>query len=224
LLFTDGQGERFCNETLSTGILQRLVDERGGRVVAIFDEAARLAARPDGHGEYRGRLPGGRPWAQSPNFNSITIEERAAAGTIAHDATIEGLAKAIGIPPGPLGATVSRYNELVPEECDSDYGKEARFLREISTPPYYGVEMRLGTVALTATGLRIDPRSHVLEKGGRVIPGLFAAGECVGGVIGDRYMGNGNSLANCLTFGRIAGRSAGAYSGVTAKSSEGDAP
>jgi succinate dehydrogenase/fumarate reductase flavoprotein subunit len=214
LLITDTNGERFCNETLSTGILQRLVEERGGRVFAIFDEAARLAARPDRHGEYRGRLPGGRPWQQSPNFNSITIEEKAGSGTIARDATIEGLAKLVGVHPEVLRATIWRYNQLVAGERDSDYGKESRFLRSIASPPYYGVELRLGTVALTASGLRIDEESRVLGAGGRIIPGLFAAGECVGGVIGDRYMGNGNSLANCLSFGRIAGRSAGEHSGV----------
>jgi succinate dehydrogenase/fumarate reductase flavoprotein subunit len=37
---------------------------------------------------------------------------------------------------------------------------------------------------------------------------LFAAGECVGGVLGDVYVGSGNALANALVFGRVAGRSA----------------
>ena len=38
------------------------------------------------------------------------------------------------------------------------------------------------------------------------LPGLFAAGECAGGVIGNVYIGGGNSVANCLAYGRIAGR------------------
>ncbi len=42
------------------------------------------------------------------------------------------------------------------------------------------------------------------------VPGLFAAGECTGGVLGDVYVGSGNSFANCLVFGRAAGRSAAA--------------
>jgi fumarate reductase flavoprotein subunit len=192
--------------------LQRLVEERGGTVFAIFDEEARLAATPDKHGEYRGRLPGGRPWPQSPNFNSRTIEEKVAAGVVARAASVEALAADLGLPGDALSLTVARYSEWAAVQVDRDYGKEARFLRPLKKPPYYGVELRLGTVALTAAGLRIDASTQVLAPSGRIIRGLFAAGECVGGVIGDRYMGNGNSLANCLTFGRIAGRSAAAYS------------
>jgi fumarate reductase flavoprotein subunit len=212
LLLTDSQGRRFCDETLSTGVLQRLVEERGGTVFAIFDEEARLAATPDKHGEYRGRLPGGRPWPQSPNFNSRTIEDKVAAGVVASAASVEALAADLGLPSDALSLTVARYSEWAAAQVDRDYGKDARFLRPLKKPPYYGVELRLGTVALTAAGLRIDASTHVLAPSGRIIRGLFAAGECVGGVIGDRYMGNGNSLANCLTFGRIAGRSAAAYS------------
>jgi succinate dehydrogenase/fumarate reductase flavoprotein subunit len=49
--------------------------------------------------------------------------------------------------------------------------------------------------------------ARVLGEDGSVIPGLFAAGECTG-VLGPCYLGNGNSLGNCLTFGRIAGTKA----------------
>ena len=45
---------------------------------------------------------------------------------------------------------------------------------------------------------------------GLAIPGLYAAGECAGGVLGDVYMGSGNALASAVTFGRIAGASAAA--------------
>jgi fumarate reductase flavoprotein subunit len=46
----------------------------------------------------------------------------------------------------------------------------------------------------------------VLNDFSEPIPGLFAAGEVTGGIIGDRYVGSGNSLSNGATFGRIAGR------------------
>ena len=42
------------------------------------------------------------------------------------------------------------------------------------------------------------------------VPGLFAAGECTGGVIGPAYVGSGNSYANCVVFGRVAGAGAAA--------------
>jgi succinate dehydrogenase/fumarate reductase flavoprotein subunit len=63
-------------------------------------------------------------------------------------------------------------------------------------------------VCFTACGLRIDRDARVLNNDGRPIPGLHAAGESAGGVVGPRYVGSGNSYANCVTFGRVAGASA----------------
>ena len=52
------------------------------------------------------------------------------------------------------------------------------------------------------------PGAQVIGESGRPIPGLFTAGESVGGVVGPRYVGSGNSYANCVTFGRIQARPA----------------
>jgi succinate dehydrogenase/fumarate reductase flavoprotein subunit len=65
--------------------------------------------------------------------------------------------------------------------------------------------------ALTSTGVRIDHDALVIRRDSLPIPGLFAAGECTGGIIIKVYVGSGNSLMNCTTFGRIAGRNAAAY-------------
>jgi len=51
----------------------------------------------------------------------------------------------------------------------------------------------------------------VLDRGSDPIPGLFAAGECTGGVVGAQYVGSGNSYANITVFGRIAGAAAARY-------------
>ena len=63
-------------------------------------------------------------------------------------------------------------------------------------------------MCFTACGVRTDRDAQVLGELGAPIPGLFAAGESAGGIVGPRYVGSGNSYANCVTFGRIAGRSA----------------
>jgi fumarate reductase flavoprotein subunit len=216
LLLVDHRGQRFVNETLASGVLQGIVQDHGGRVFAIFDETARLAASPDTHGEYRGRLPGGRPWPQSPFFNSRTIEQQVARGTVMTGTTVEELAQKTNLPVHALERSISRYNELVESGRDDDHRKAERFLRPVTTPPFYAVDVSLSTIALTASGLRIDSSAHVLDEAGEPIPGLYAAGECTGGVIGDRYMGNGNSWANCLSFGRVAGRSAAKHALGTA--------
>jgi predicted heme/steroid binding protein len=62
----------------------------------------------------------------------------------------------------------------------------------------------------TMGGLEIDPESRVIDKSGRPIPGLFAAGEVAGGVHGANRLG-GSSLLGCVVFGRVSGDSAAAY-------------
>ena len=70
------------------------------------------------------------------------------------------------------------------------------------------VEIRPAIVCLTSTGVRIDTKAQAIDGQGLVIEGLFAAGETAGGVLGERYIGGGNSIANAIVFGRIAGENA----------------
>jgi succinate dehydrogenase/fumarate reductase flavoprotein subunit len=62
----------------------------------------------------------------------------------------------------------------------------------------------------TMGGLEIDAESRVLDKRGKPISGLFAAGEVAGGVHGANRLG-GSSLLGCVVFGRVSGDSAAAY-------------
>jgi fumarate reductase flavoprotein subunit len=59
--------------------------------------------------------------------------------------------------------------------------------------------------------VRIDTQSQALDEADRVIPGLYAAGETTGGVLGERYIGGGNSIVNAIVFGRVAGANAAAH-------------
>jgi fumarate reductase flavoprotein subunit len=58
-------------------------------------------------------------------------------------------------------------------------------------------------------GIEINTSAQVLGKDGKIIPGLYAAGETTGGVHGSNRLG-GNALADMTVFGRIAGESAAA--------------
>lgn len=46
------------------------------------------------------------------------------------------------------------------------------------------------------------------EVDGGPMPGLYAAGEVTGNVLGPQYLGGGNAISSALIFGRIAGASA----------------
>ena len=58
--------------------------------------------------------------------------------------------------------------------------------------------------------MKIDPTGHVLDIEDAPIPGLFAAGELVGGLFYFNYPGSAGLMAGAV-FGRIAGRGAGEY-------------
>ena len=72
--------------------------------------------------------------------------------------------------------------------------------------PYYAIT-QWPSVHYTMGGLLIDTDAHVIDKSGKAIPGLYAAGEVCGGVHGANRLG-GNALTECVVFGRIAGKNA----------------
>ena len=59
-------------------------------------------------------------------------------------------------------------------------------------------------------GVEINDKAEVVNKEGKVIPGLYACGEIGGGVHGANRLG-GSSLLGCVVYGRVAGDSASAY-------------
>lgn len=62
-------------------------------------------------------------------------------------------------------------------------------------------------VHYTMGGVAINTQCQMLRSDGLPIPGLFGAGEVTGGLHGNNRLG-GNSLLECVVFGRIAGRAA----------------
>lgn len=119
----------------------------------------------------------------------------------AHADNPEDLAAIVGIPSGALTETVERYNGFVAAGEDTDFG------RKVSTAmgdgPYYAVEMNLRYYA-TLGGLHINDNMQVLDTDGQPIQGLYAAGEVVGGVVGDIYA-PGSLFGWAMTSGHNAG-------------------
>lgn len=68
--------------------------------------------------------------------------------------------------------------------------------------PYYIVEQR-PRFATTMGGLCTNDKLNVITKDGKLIPGLYAAGELVGGVMGDDSPAGAN-VGWALTSGRVA--------------------
>ena len=77
----------------------------------------------------------------------------------------------------------------------------------LDKPPYTGFVVTCG-ITFSFGGLRINEHCEVQNTSDRTIPGLYAAGEIVGGIFYENYLG-GAGLMSGSVFGRIAGSSAG---------------
>lgn len=207
IVIVNREGRRFFDETAPYGITDGLLRAQGDVAFAVFDSAALTAATAAGVARYKQLVPGSTK-KQSPHWNTDVVEQMVAAGKVHRTDSLTALAAALRLPAAAFEGTVARHNQQVAAGEDGDYLKDPKFLEPIATPPFYGAEIRPATVCFTSCGPRIDRNARVLDTTGRTVPGLFAAGECTGGVIGPAYVGSGNSYANCVVFGRVAGANA----------------
>ena len=219
LVLVDANGRRFCDETAPYGMMDHLMRMHGDRAHghrawAICDHATLVAATSSGVARYKQTIPGSSK-RQSPHWTSDVIELMLTAGRAKRASTIEDLAFTLDIDAAVLRGTIDRYNAGADAHDDAEFAKDQKFLEPVREAPFYAVEMRPSTVCFTAFGLRIDRDAHVLSLASQPIPGLFAAGECTGGVVGAQYVGSGNSYANITVFGRIAGGAAASFANRT---------
>jgi tricarballylate dehydrogenase len=84
---------------------------------------------------------------------------------------------------------------------------KSNWANTIEEPPFEAYAVTCG-ITFTFGGVKIDTSAQVLDTESQPMPGLFAAGEMVGGVFYFNYPG-GTGLMNGAVFGRIAGASAG---------------
>jgi tricarballylate dehydrogenase len=84
---------------------------------------------------------------------------------------------------------------------------KSNWANTIDEPPFEAFAVTCG-VTFTFGGLKIDRDARVLDTDGRIIPGLYAAGELVGGLFYFNYPGGTGLMAGSV-FGKIAGTTAG---------------
>lgn len=148
-------------------------------------------------------------------------------------ADLAELAAKTGIDPSGLARTVESWNRHVAAGEDPDFGRGSsaydgywgddsattqagKTLGPIDTAPYYAVPVSIGAMG-TKGGPRTDHDARVLHVGGEPIPGLFAAGNAMGGVTGRAYGGAGGTLGPAMVFGYRAGHAAATGKSVDLK-------
>lgn len=111
-------------------------------------------------------------------------------------------------------ASADILTDTINEYCAAAANREDQFGQ--ATPPFdsgnsvfYVMEV-VPVLHYCLGGLKFDCYANVLDEDGKLVPGVFAAGEVTGGLHGTNRLA-GNSLLECVVFGRIAARSAVAY-------------
>ena len=131
--------------------------------------------------------------------------------------TIETLADRLGVDRAGLVRTVREYNEACqpgefnPSVLDNVHTEgitppKSNWALPLDSPPYEGYAVTCG-ITFTFGGLRVDSRAQALDTEHRTIPGLYAAGEILGGLFYHNYPGGAGLMAGAV-FGRRAGLSA----------------
>ena len=136
--------------------------------------------------------------------------------------TLEALAEKLeGVDPAGFLATIRDYNAAVKTDVPFNPNiKDGRGTDGLDLPksnwantlddgPFEAYAVTCG-VTFTFGGLRIDTNAAVQSTDLANIPGLYAAGEIVGGIFYHNYPG-GTGLINGAVFGKIAGASAAEY-------------
>lgn len=146
----------------------------------------------------------GRQFSAWPNFIStapgvayayLADYRRNRKDVFAQANSIAELAGKLGMPPEALAKTIAEYNAARPADAPA-----------IERAPFYALGPAKSWVVLTDGGARINTRMEVLDREGRPIPGLYAAGSAgQGGVL---LEGHGHHLGWAFTSGRLAGRNA----------------
>ncbi|MDO5336618.1 MAG: FAD-dependent oxidoreductase [Eubacteriales bacterium] len=204
-------GKRFCNESgpyefmLHSMYMQPyhtycdIFDSNSKEYAEQFDEVGCCRLFP---------FPNGAP--SNRDFDSVweqMMTEYVDEGYLIKADTLEELAEGLQIPVDEFVATVERYNELCKKGIDEDYGKEKHRMTPVDKAPFFGI--RTGAWHLTTlNGCRINTDMQVLDVNGEPIEGLYATGDCTGGMFATTYpnLFTGLACGRTMTFGRHAAK------------------
>ncbi len=195
-ILVNKEGKRVLNENLDFVSIKNATKEQTDHVLFlvmdqnaydIWSKSANDSPSPSGRFTYEEQ----EAWFDADGVPIFTRSE-----------DITEAAKAAGIDGDALKATVEEWNKMVADGKDSQFDREQLFpLEEGGT--YYIIEEKL-RFATTLGGVTINADFEVLDENDKAIPGLYAAGECVGGPHGYESMPT-CMLSWAVTSGKLVG-------------------
>lgn len=195
-------GERFCNETESNPAIREVaLEEQPGAVqYDIFTDKIVEDLRA----------------ANGAYFYDAFFADETMRGyhVVESAATLEELAAKIGVPAENLTKTVETYNAAVEAGASDEFGRlydgtvntYNLGTNKIEGDKFYAVRLHALCV-MTLGGVTANANMQVLDEAGNAIPGLYAAGETVGGIWG-KFVSGGTGVMGPIVFGQIAARHA----------------
>lgn len=131
-----------------------------------------------------------------------------AAGAVKSAVTAAQLAVMLGLPAGPLTATLEDVAAFATGEAEDSFGRDFTGSAPLAAP-YFGVKVT-GALFHTQGGLVVNAHGRVCRTDGRPLRNLFAAGGAAAGVSGPAVWGylSGNGLLSAVVLGRICGEAA----------------
>ncbi len=186
-IFVNLEGDRFVNEGAARDVLAGAIFKQPQSTYYVVVNKVRYPSRD---------------WVDA---NGATIRDMVALGSVVEANTLDELAKKTGMNPAKLKASVDNYNKIVKGEMKDPLGFKADNKADtmLTEGPWYACK-KVPTVHHTMGGIKINVHAQVIDVNGKVIPGLYAAGEVTGGIHGSNRLG-GNAIADVMTFGRTAG-------------------
>lgn len=182
-----------------------LVDANGNRFVNEMDTRDKVTAAINALPEKAAYLI----FDQGVRDRATAIEFYDEQGYVEEGKTIDELAGKIKIDAATLSKTLDAWNTAVTSKSDTAFNRTTGMDEALTTPSYFAIKIAPG-IHYTMGGVKINTKTQVEKKDGSTIPGLYAAGEVVGGLHGDNRIG-GNSVAEIIIFGRQAGTQAAEF-------------
>lgn len=182
LIYVNKNGKRFVDEVGMRDACAERILAQGGVAYAIHNQevADRLHLEEKFKDEYAKTL------ADGVFFKADTLEEIA----MRFDINAENLIK-----------TMDSYNKGISTNTD-EFGRTTSMVT-MKTGPWF-ILKGVVSVRHTMGGVEINENTQVLDVNGKVIPGLYAAGEITGGIHGNNRVGT-CAISDIVVPGRIAG-------------------
>lgn len=175
-ILVNQKGERVVNEKASNhDILNALKKQSGETLYLVMDEAT--------FNEWKTKLAAAG--LSEDMIDAYVANNGKSEPVCTMGATIKEAAEAAGIDGNALTKTIEKFNTYVEDGEDKAFHRAKEYLTSTFAEGNIYIVEQKARYATTMGGLDVDGNLQVVDTNGKVIDGLYAAGEIIGGVMGD---------------------------------------